>query len=207
MMTNPSGRTSSGGTGAAVSIDGLIGTYTLMSGGATLTFTTDLTPPVDRRQWCPYLTRREGHNGRHWVLVRHGHSVGGSTADSQTRLRNRNGHVIFYTHHGAIKKARRLNRDIPLAPDTETPLLQHNRKLSFKKTHDLEGMEKAELITLVQEMLGDWEELNRIHNNRAESNSWCDQYEIFQDSHNKRFKALRLVGRQELRGGMVGPGL
>lgn len=66
----------------------------------------------------------------------------------------------------------------------------------FSALRDLDSMPETELRLLVLDMADDWLELNWVHNQRARNNGWCSEYEELQNHKNRKFKVLKLFGRE-----------
>lgn len=69
------------------------------------------------------------------------------------------------------------------------------RKKYREGLKDPDSLTKEQLVKLVEEMHGDFQELNRIHNHTARSRGWCDSYERRQMDYNRRLKVFQLQGR------------
>lgn len=67
---------------------------------------------------------------------------------------------------------------------------------SEKMAHP-ERLTRHELIQLVQDMAGDWNNLNGLLNGRANAQSWCGSYEENQKVYNQQFKVFQLQPRPD----------
>lgn len=59
----------------------------------------------------------------------------------------------------------------------------------------LDGLTKAELIALVEDMRDDWRTMNDFMNTTATAFGWCDEYEERIYKYNDSFKVMAVVGR------------
>lgn len=60
-------------------------------------------------------------------------------------------------------------------------------------SHD--GMTRAELIELINDMRDDWATFNRILNTQATAFGWCGEYEERMEQYNTETKVLKMQGR------------
>jgi hypothetical protein len=116
-----------------------------------------------------------GWNGEQ-VCKRHG---------CRTRRRIKDGKIVRYLYPKP--------KPLPTAADAFTALLGYRT------------MTRAQLVALVEQMATDWRILNDIHNQSAQRNNWCGEYEDRQYRHNQSFRVLKLVGRNPgIQRGMYG---
>lgn len=163
--------------------------------------------------WCPVPLKTGGK--RPWVLMLHDHSPQG-TGYYYAQHVDVYGDLIRYTQRGVIEKAAQLNlhrgskkKILPegIIGKIFNQALTNTRPCVLPTTLlKINGLSEEELVSLVVNMIHDWEKLNEIHNNRAHERGWCGEYENRQALYNAQFKVLKLSSRNRLPGGQL-PGL